>query len=273
MSARPERSRIRAGAAVAALGVACLALASFGTGRAFAEQRLAGVFERANQAASRGDYPRAIDLYRTLVDAGVDDPDVYYDLATAYARADQYGQAILYFERTLARRPGDDGAERGLAAAREALGRRRAQRTGEALVDAGPPFPEVLVRDVSSDALAWAVLALDVLLFALLIVRRFVHGDSARLALGVAAPVAALLLALAGFGLTVKEGWLREGRPGIVLEEGAVLREGPDDRAGERGEAFEGERVRVVDRHGGYLRVTLPAGREGWLEASEVGVI
>ncbi|MFW5877261.1 MAG: SH3 domain-containing protein [Myxococcota bacterium] len=233
-----------------------------------AEQRVSEVFQRANAASARGEHEQAIAGYRRLLEAGVDDPDVHYNLATTYARAGAYGRAILHFERTLDRRAGDEGAERGLAAAHDLLDRRR--NTQESVTRAGPPFPEVLVRGVSETALAWSLLALDVLFFGLMIGRRFTHRSVTRLALGVAAPVVGLALVAAGLGLTVKTGVLREGAPGIVLDERTALREGPDPRATTRGEAFEGERVRVLERHRGFVYVRLRNEREGWIRARNV---
>lgn len=239
-------------------------------GSAAAAQTVGQVFDRANTAAAQGDHPRAIRGYERLLEAGVDDPDVHFNLATSYARHGELGRAILHFERVLARRPGDEGAERGLAQARELLGQRRADRGEDSAVDAGPPFPEVLVQDVSEQSLAWALLALDVLLFGLLVARRWVRPEGARLTLTVAAPIVGLVLLLVASGLAIRTGVFRDGKPGIVLDEEAVLREGPDPRARARGAPVEGERVRILGRHGRFVRVRLRGEREGWMHGAHV---
>jgi len=238
-----------------------------------AAERIDEIFERGNEAYYEGNTRHAIRQYERLVEAGVHDPDLYYNLATAYARDKRWGYAILYFERTLALRPGDEGAERGLKAARETLARRRAQTEGEAEVTTSRPFGETVVRPLSENTLAWLLLALDLGLFGVLVARRYTRGESARLALGIAAPLTAVALVLAGAGLTIKTGALERGEPAIVLEENVVVREGPDPRAARRAEAREGERARVIERYDGFVRVRLPGGREGWMSSSKVGTI
>lgn len=240
---------------------------------AVAQQRLEQIFERANRAAFAGDWQSAVEGYRQLVVAGVDDPDVHYNLATAYAQGGQYGRAILHYENVLRLSPGDDAAERGIAGARAILGRRRAEAHGEAVVETRPPFFEALVRPFSEGALAWLVLGLDFVLFALLIALGRVRAESGRLAIGIAAPLTGVLLLLAAGGLAVKTGALRDGDAAIVVASEASLREGPDPRARSRASAFEGETAAVRERHGQWAHVELSGGREGWVSADDVGVV
>jgi len=71
-------------------------------------QTLGAMFSGGNEAFFRGDFAAAIGHYEQLVDAGVRDPDVYFNLATAYARHHDLGHAILYFERASRLSSSDD---------------------------------------------------------------------------------------------------------------------------------------------------------------------
>ncbi len=250
---------------VVAMSVACV-----GAARA---QQLDAIFAHANQAYFAGDFETAVTGYTQLVEAGVDDPDVTYNLALAHARAGRLGQAIRWLERTLLLHPGDPDAERDLARVRDELGRRQADRRGEALVETRPPFVESLVRPLSEPTLAWLVLIFDVALFSVLVVRRRARGETSRLALGVAAPLLVILLALSAGGLAVKTRVFSEGEPAIVVAPQAELREGPNPRATSRGAALEGERARLLTTDDGWAEVQLGGGRVGWMERDSVATI
>jgi tetratricopeptide (TPR) repeat protein len=255
---------------VAVVGVAMATLAGPALG---AGQRAEDLFARANEAYFQGRYDEAAQGYRTLLESGIDDPDVHFNLATAYARQERFGRAILHFERTLAREPGDEAAQEGLAAAHDALGRERAEAEGDATVASDPPLGEALVRPLSVDLLAWLLLLFDGLFFGLLLVRSMLRNEAGRLGTGIAAPVALGLCVLAGGGLAIKTGAFSEGRPAIVLTDRAAIREGPDPRADLRAEAREGERGRIVGRSEDYVRVRFGAGRRGWMDASDIDAI
>ncbi len=232
-------------------------------------QSLQRVFSAANEAYFRGEHVAAADGYESLVTAGVNDPDVYYNLATAQAQAGRLGKAILYFERALRLNPADEAAEKALAACREALGRRLADRKGEALVKARPPLAEALLQPFSENALGWLVLIFDLLLFASLVALGFAARESLRVALGVAAPLFGLLLLISAAGLLVKSEAFEPGRAGVVLVDDAPLREGPDPRAKIRARVLEGQDVRILQGESGYLRVKTAGGDEGWLRQSD----
>ncbi|HJL14663.1 MAG TPA: tetratricopeptide repeat protein [Sandaracinaceae bacterium LLY-WYZ-13_1] len=254
-----------------ALPLALALLGALGSPTTASADSLEEIYERANAAYFRGDYDAAAAGYRRLVDLGVVDPDVTFDLAVAEARRGRYGEAIRFFERTLWLRPGDDEAREGLEAARDALGGQRAQSEGEAEVDTGPPLSEAVFGGIPRGVLAGATLLFDLALFGVLIALLFARRESLRLGLGIAAPLLGLALIVSGVGLALSRGWLEEGEPAVVLAERASLREGPDPRAGERHQAREGQRAWILDADGGWRLVRIPSVGRGWVEAESIG--
>ena len=253
---------------------AALACAALGATPASA-QPLETIWQEANAAWFAGDRDTASAGWERLVEAGVRDADVYFNLGTAHGEAGRYGRAVLSFERALAIRPGDEDAAGGLATARTALGRRRADAEGEAVVRARPPFAESVTRAFSKPTLAWSALVLEALFFLLLVAWRSARSEPVRLGLAIASPAVGVLMLLAFYGWGVKAQLWQEGSAGIVVVDDAPLREGPHGEAQRRGDAREGEVVRIVDEDetgaGAFVRVDLPGGRGGWLAAEHVG--
>lgn len=235
-------------------------------------ETLETIFSRANAAYFRGDYDEAADQYRKLLDAGVLDPDVSYNLGATEAQRGRYGHAIHQLERALWLRPGDADAERALADVRAALGARRAAARGEAEIDSGS-FGRAVFGGMSVDSLAWAAIVLNALLFLSLGLLWFVRRESARIGLGVFAVVASLGFLVSVSGLAVQSGFFDEGEPAVVLSERVPLREGPDPQAKPRHHAPEGHRAWVLDREREWVRVRVSGVGEGWMERSQLGLI
>lgn len=234
---------------------------------------LADLFASGNAAYARGDYSAAISDYETLVESGVMDAAVSYNLGNAHASLGHLGQAIRYFERTLGVSPGDDAAERNLKLARDALGERQAKERGEALVAERPALGQALFAALREDTLAY-LLVVSTWIFSLaLLALFFVRAEGGRLSLGISASVFALLALISGFGLWAKADFGAPGRRAIVVQDRAALREGPDDGARSAGELSEGESVRVLGKTGRFARVLLAKGGEGFVEAAAVGEI
>ncbi|HXP35259.1 MAG TPA: tetratricopeptide repeat protein [Chthoniobacterales bacterium] len=59
-------------------------------------------FAKANQEYAAGDFKAAIDDYETLVRAGQDTANLFYNLGNAYFRKNDFGRAILNYERAVA---------------------------------------------------------------------------------------------------------------------------------------------------------------------------
>jgi tetratricopeptide (TPR) repeat protein len=248
--------------------LALLALTSLSSPAA--AQSFDTLFREGNEAFFRADYATAAARYEALEEAGVDDPDVHYNLGATYARQGRHGRAIVELERAVRLRPSDEGARTALDASRAIVGRRHAEREGEAVVEAGAPFGEALFSFLSEDQLALVVLALTLALSGVLLALFFVTHERARIGLGVAAPLLFVVLATTGLGLLSRQGAFAAGPTAIVVRDDAALREGPRDEASVRARALEGERCEVITRDGEWARVRLGGGREGWARAEDV---
>ena len=256
--------------AIARVAAAMLAAVTLGLAPSLVRaDDLADVFRRGNEAYSRGDFAAATSEYERLVDLGVRDADVFYNLGTAYARSGRQGRAIAAFERSLRLRPADAEVVASLERSRSIVASRRAEREGEAEVESGRPVGEAVFGGVSVDTLAGLLVALVTAFFALLAAFPFVRREDVRLAIGISTPLIGIAAAVAGLGLAIRSGALDEGTPAIVVRERAPLREGPHDDAQERARGHEGERVWIVAQDGEWVRVTAGP-RTGWLPADDV---
>jgi tetratricopeptide (TPR) repeat protein len=232
---------------------------------------LTGIFEAANIACSRGDYSAAISNYSKLSEAGVHDPDVYFNLATSFAQSGEYPRAILNYERALTLRPRDGKAYENLRDAERALEEQRAENEGEATIQRSRSISDAVYGAVSEEALAVALLIANLLFFLAIgwtsIGRR---GGGWRYALLVSS---AVVLAFCALGLGAKAGVLRDGPRAVALDDHVILREGPDPRAQVRGEARGGDRGEVVDRDRDFVKLRVVNGLEGWTLSAGVGLI
>ena len=251
-----------------ALALALLLLALSGGARA---DSLSDVFARGNAAHARGDYAQAAREYEALVQSGIDDPDVCFDLASAYGALGKYGQAIRYFQRALRLDPGDDAAREGLRLARQALGERQAQARGEAIVVDRPPLTEALFAPFTSNGLAIALLISIWLATLLFLVLPSLRAEALRLGVGIASALALALSLFSAVGVGAKADWGRAGERAVVLRDAAPMREGPDDAARLVGELAEGEGVRIVARSGPYARVVARNEQTGYVRSEDVG--
>lgn len=255
------------------LRTSCWVLATIALAANARADSLGDTFARGNQAFARGDYAAAVEEYETLVQAGVDDPDVSFNLASAYGAAGRYGQAIRHFEHALSLAPRDAAARTGLAAARDALGRRQALETGEAVVANRPPLIEALFSPFTASALAIVLLLSAALASTFGFGLLYARSEATRLASGIGAALGSALLLFTSLGLYVKTYAGEDGVRAIVVSERAPLRDGPDERARLAAEVPEGTQVHILAREASYVHVRAGKGREGYMRAIDVGEI
>ena len=133
-------------------------------------QSISGVkMVEVNQLYESGVYDLAAQNYQMLIDAGIDDGAVYYNLGNAYFKLGDLGRAILNYKRAERLLPRDQDVDANLQLAR-AQTRDRLEQDGSGLVD----FVENLlvgwstVDEVASVAFILWVLLCGIAIMALL---------------------------------------------------------------------------------------------------------
>jgi len=106
------RKRIRFAIAVLVAGFSTLS-------NAHGEAGWEEAFLKANQAYQEGRFQEAIDGYRRLLQTGMDDGPVYYNLGNAYFKAGQLGHAIWAYEQGRLLTPRDPDLRFNLSHARD----------------------------------------------------------------------------------------------------------------------------------------------------------
>ncbi|MCA9531680.1 MAG: tetratricopeptide repeat protein [Myxococcales bacterium] len=272
-SLHQARAALRAARVVGAVVAAAL-LVTLASPRPAAAQRIEDLFDHATTAAASGDYDRAVVGYEQLVAAGVDDPDVLYDLAVSWARLGAYPKAVYYFERALELRPRDAGARAGLRAARDAIAAERAAAGHAAPVaEASASLLSRLSRPFTETTLGWMLLCFDALACLLLLLRLRVRGEAVRLGLTLGTLGAAALAALSLVALLARVQPFTPGERAIVLSPTVALREAPFPGAVKSGQAYGGDAVRVLGRHDDFVQIRDVDGELGWAPSQSVGVL
>ena len=228
------------------------------------------IFEQANHAYLDGDYATALKGFQKLIEAGLDNPDVYYNLANTYYRSGKVGMAILYFEKTLVLDPANTAALSNLKIARKQLIDKVVMVEGGGV---GEPLWHGFIRGLDLGWLTWLFLVFYFVVFGILIVRRIsLKGRLRRLLFWINVPALSILVVLAL--LFFSRIYLEERvHHGVVISKTVALREGPERSAKVFLEVHDGLKVRVLNQVGDFVRVRLSNGVEGFVASSQLGRI
>jgi hypothetical protein len=230
--------------------VACvLALCVVSTAKAHAGE---SPFDVATRELAQGHCANAVVGFEKLLHERGWSTSLYYNLGRAYACEDKPGRAVLSYERARLLAPHDDDVHAGLVAAQTA---------------AGVSTPEGRWYEKAAHAVtigAWTWIATAGLWLA--VVALFVRKRSRWL---LRAAVAFLIVCIVSVGaIAALDGALSDG---ILIAAGSTpVRLSPFDTATVEHNAREGERVRMLERHGSYTRVRDGEGSSGWIDSAAV---
>lgn len=233
---------------------------------AAAQDDLVAIANQANMVYTTGDTETAIDLYESLIAAGVRDTTVYFNLANAYYAQQNFGEAILNYRRAQIIDPRDPDLNANLSLVRA----RRIDLQGDEtpLVDSLTALTAGILTLIE---LSWLVALAWIVFFALLIVSITRTGwrDAMRVPLVVVG-----ILVLAGFGLLGSRLYTNSVRPAAVaVQEVVAVMSGPGDEYLLIDELHTGAEMRLLEQRGEWIRFVLPDGRQGWARVETIAIV
>lgn len=221
------------------------------------------LFRKANEAYKKELYQEAVEGYQSLIDSGWSSAGLFYNAGNAYFKTGQIPAAILYYEKALKLKPGDEDIAYNL------------QVANNMIVDKIEPVPELFYKKwwrgfyqlFPADTWAWLTviffwLSLTLGLFFLLAVSRPVRKTVFFGALG--------FLILFAVSLTMsisKHHYEISHQSAIVFTPTVTVKSSPSPNSVDLFVVHEGTKVGLRDRVGDWYEIKIASGSVGWLPA------
>lgn len=220
-------------------------------------------FDQANKAYNGGDYEQALDLYGNIVDSGMESAELYYNMGNTYYKMRQYPMSILYYEKALKLRPGDEDIRTNLEIANLAV------------VDKINVLPQSFIgrwwgglkSSLSADQWAWV----SVITFAMFLVCLFTFLMARRTGVRKAGFFVGLLFALClilsvWFAVDKYHELSRQDQA-IVMTPTVTVKSSPSESSVDLFVLHEGTKVQIMDNTNGWNKIKIADGSIGWLQA------
>ncbi len=251
---------LKKGCFIAALVFVVLPALAFGLGRDEALE----FFGKAGLAYKKGDYREAVSLYERVRREGWESGPLYYNLANSYFKAGDLGRAVLNYERARLLMPRDsdlranDRYARSLVQATASGG---SPTLGNRLIQA---YPGLLTSEETVNVL-FAVFVL-----AGLVHLTAMHYPSAQTICRRTGMLLVIifLVFLGGFVAVTYS----QAKAAVILT-AVQSRFEPRDQATVHFDLAPGQRVRMISREGGWVKVERPDRKKGWIPAETVAAI
>ncbi|MEL6822500.1 MAG: tetratricopeptide repeat protein [Calditrichota bacterium] len=226
-------------------------------------------FEQGNTAYRANDFAKALEWYNKILDTGYTGSALYYNIGNCYFKLEQVGPSILFYEKALRLAPGDEEIRFNLDLANSKVIDRIQQppklfiyRWWDSLVDA-----------FSLGQLTWITAILFFLLIAFYAVKLLLVDQlpESLIRYGL---IALLVLTLFSV-LLLFSGANHYGseRDAIVLVPRVNVLSAPGEQGNEVFVLHEGVKVWRSEQRGDWVRIELPDGKTGWIEADKIGVV
>lgn len=246
-------------------------------GRSIARSQLIVQLSDALQAFDRGSalltsapdeamsaFQEARDKFQIVVDAGIQNGQLYYNLGNAHLRLGEIGRAIANYRRAERLTPGDSRLEANLCFARS-LRRDHIPASGERAL-----LQTVFFWHYSLPLRLRATAAMiGYGLFWLLLVVRHLWSR-ARVGYAALACLALSVILLVSIAIDLPSH--TAPTEGVLVTSDVVVRKGNGEAYGPQFEQplHEGVEFKVAELRGGWIRIELADGNQGWVHEREV---
>ena len=221
---------------------------------------------KANKAYADGFYANAVELYKSVITAGYESIDLYYNLGNACYKQNDFASSILYYEKARKLDPGNEDVNFNLKIANTKI------------TDKIEPIPELfykrwykkLIESFSVDK--WSKFGLAFLCLGLVAGLFYVVSKN-------------LLIRKPGFWLGIffvfvslfsfLFAWqsyddIMHRKEAIIFTPTVTIKSSPDEKSIDLFVLHEGAKVELIDNIGTWYEIRIANGSVGWLIASSV---
>ncbi|OGL39707.1 MAG: hypothetical protein A3C43_05280 [Candidatus Schekmanbacteria bacterium RIFCSPHIGHO2_02_FULL_38_11] len=233
----------------------------------FSSDEPSNIFLEANQAYNKGDYDGAISLYEKLLNSGIRNGLLYYNLGNCYFRKGETGRAIFNYKNGKLYSPRDEDLTANLNYARQNI----KDRT------------EIKDPEIRRRIFFWYYSLNLKELFMIFLVFNGIFWISAILKIFKPLPllravffVSLFIMLSSGISAATKFYVMENLKDGVVLAEEVSVRSGNSSNDTILFKLHEGTEIEILDESDGWLKIKLPHGSKdmrGWVEKGFVGIV
>ncbi|NQT23211.1 MAG: tetratricopeptide repeat protein, partial [Candidatus Omnitrophica bacterium] len=224
-----------------------------------------GIFYKANDFYEKAKYDDAIREYKKLLERGLEDGNLYYNLGNAYFKKGELGEAIVNYERAKRLIPRDRDLEANY------------KHAGSLVKGKGAPFKKIWILrllDNFFNSFTLNTMTIMISLLYLAIALTIIVGVVLR----IPRMQKVLVLVILGGLFLVNAVFLRNrisllNKEAIAIKEKADVRFGPFQRATTHFTLYEGTKVEVLSRKDEWAKVRRPDGKVGWVKSDTLEMI
>jgi len=240
------------------IGFACISIY-------FSNVNAAGLIDSTiasgNNFYMQREYDRAEEQYYRVLELGYESGDLYYNLGNVYYKQEKLAKAILYYEKALLLKPGDEDIKQNLTLANSRIVDQ---------IDVIPDFflkrwVKVIRSLFSADQ--WAILALVLFIMSLLsfTIYQLSRGTTVKNA-GFSAGF--ILLILSGISIMLvfaRVQNIRKHDKAIIMIPSVNARSSPDEQSTNVFVLHEGTKVQITDSVQTWKEIRIANGNKGWV--------
>ncbi len=223
------------------------------------------LFLEANQAYENGNFEKAAQLYKKVLDSGIKSGMIYYNLGNCYIKLGETGKALVYYRRAERLIPRDGDLRFNL---NYVLDQRKDKIEAKEKTDLARVFffwhhwlnlKELFYAFVVSNLIFWT-------LSLILIYKKNDFLKWIRL-------TAFILFLLFGASSGIKVYALKSIKHGAVISPEAIVRSGNGPNHSPLFILHEGAEFRIDEQTEGWMKISLADGKIGWISSASVETI
>ena len=227
------------------------------------------LIQQANQAYSKQDYNKAIELYKKVIGNDMESFELYYNLGNAYFKTNQLPSAILYYEKAKKLNPSDEDLNFNLKVANNRI------------VDKIEVLPELFIKTWSNNFIGlfnadtWAkITVVAYILFFILLLFYLFSGTLVLRKVAFWLSVYLLIISVFSYIFAKHQfNELNKLKEAIVFTPTVNIKSSPDQSSTDLFVIHEGLKVKVTDLVNDWYEIRIPNGSKGWLKVSDLEII
>lgn len=229
------------------------------------------LFYQAGNFYQKSDYPNALKSYNTLVKAGYESGNLYFNLGNTYYKMGQKGMAILFYEKAKRLMPGDADLNSNLSFA--------LRNVDEGNSNWQTDFYQFIISQVSLENLliltsllffAFCIIFILFILFPAFSYQQQ-SGQLKPWCLGTIIGIAVILVI--SLSLTVTTGINHAQLKGVVIQSDGEVRFEPNTHSTTYYQLAEGCRIQILVKKNNWYLIQRRDGKLGWIEQKFVAEI